>query len=141
LNFPDANDLPQESSNDYFSDLCKLHGDYAKYKGDITAAFEKVDPERSALMLQIARLTQFIDEYAEKKNLHVRGENLQEFSDNFRQARGLLTVEVTKQWFDENDIDVDDYEKIMTTACRIDFLVTRHNLDVLNNVCSLNSAR
>ncbi len=136
-------DLPGRA-HDYLLLLMRLSQDYLSIKSKYPKVnnedlflnqFKQNEPKKYQLMLCMAHCWWFIERCALRLGLQPDFDILEDYANQFRLSNQLETMEQIQQWLNDNDLDLNSYQYLMSANVRLKFLVFENNLDVLN--CSL----
>jgi|GEM_PF-1009198 len=128
-----STDLPG-TPEDYLLLLMRFSSHYVNYKSfpSPLEAFRQQEPDEYHLLNCAAHTWFVIERHALRKKLQPNITAIQEYSEQFRIKRQLLSQEAIEQWLTENDLDSVVYQYWMTAMTRLTFLVFQNNLDSLN---------
>ena len=125
--------------------LLRAHGEYERFRagraarrarGDtaVLCNLELRDGENLMLLRRMAKLWQLVDRAAEARGVGTDGlhdDELQDFADDFRAARGLETRAATRAWLRHNDLDVAGFDELVTAWARLHILFHNAQTDTL----------
>jgi hypothetical protein len=124
--------------------LLRGHGEYERgctargAKGGRGAAvvrsLERREPQKLGLFRRMAKLWQVVDRAAEARGVGTDGlhdDELQDYADDFRVARGLDTRAATHAWLRRNDLDARGFTQLVTAWATRDILFHNAQTDTL----------
>lgn len=143
----------------YLLAMLRVSGEYERFRGVPTARgaqcdaivlrnLEKRDRERFLLFRRLAVLWRVVDRAAKAAGIAVSipRDDLQDFADEFRLARGLASSQATQAWLHRNNLDVAGFVDLMSDYLRLSILfgnarlLTREGAEIAKDVCWFHDA-
>jgi hypothetical protein len=143
----------------YLLAMLRINGEYERFRG-IPAALgaqcdaivlrnlEGRDREKFRFFGRLAALWRVVDQAAKATRIAVSipQDDLQDFADEFRRARGLESSQATRAWLRANNLDVPGFVNLMSDYIRLSILfgdariLTRGGAEIASDVCWFHDA-
>ena len=143
----------------YLLAMLRINGEYEQFRGARPARgahgdaivlrnLEEHDRERFLLFRRLAALWRVVDHAAKAAGIAVSipRDDLQDFADEFRLARGLESSHATHAWLHRNNLDVAGFVELMSDCLRLSILfgdariLTRGVTEIAKDVCWFHDA-
>lgn len=122
----------------YLLMLLRAHGEYERLRPGRRArnVGRHVSARCNPLFVRMAKLWQAVDRAARARGIGPEGlpDELQDFADDFREARGLESKAVTRAWLRRNDLDAAGFHELVTALARLSILSDHAQTDTLGAV-------
>jgi hypothetical protein len=143
----------------YLLAMLRINGEYEQFRGVPPARgahcdaivlrnLEERDRERFLLFRRLAALWRVVDHAAKATGIamSIPRDDLQDFADEFRLARGLESSQATHAWLHRNNLDVAGFVDLMSDCVRLSILfgdariLTRGGAEIAKDVCWFHDA-
>jgi hypothetical protein len=155
----DAGQTSARGCRKYLLAMLRINGEYERFRGVrpargaqcdaiVLGNLEERDRERFLFFRRLAALWRVVDRAAKAAGIAVSipRDDLQDFVDEFRLARGLESSQATRAWLRRNNLDVAGFVDLMSNYIRLSILfgnarmLTRGGAEIAEDVCWFHDA-